>query len=106
MELFNNTYNILQLQANISKEDLKIKVEQTDVYCEKFVKLNDNCTKIALHEIEEISAASEESFFKIVYCIGVIFFILIGKHIISLLVKKYKKPSIVAPLLLVSSKDM
>ena len=95
LESLNNTYNFLQLQTNITKESLKIKgkfIRGNDTSCNAII--NSNCEKAVIG-----SNADEEGIFvEIYYCIGVIFFILIVKHIVSLFIKKCKISRQVEPL--------
>ena len=88
--LLNNTYNILQLQANISKESLKTKYPLNGTTetknCNDIIELMKSCEKPKL------------SFVKIFYCIGVFFIILIGQHIVRSLIKISRRSRQVAPI--------
>ena len=103
-KLLNNTYNILQLQANISKESLKtkgiFKSRNIRGFCEDITTLQDNCSNKSLSADENFkrNVILEGVFLKICYCMGVIFIFLSGKHFLKILVTTSKKSNRIAPL--------
>ena len=101
--LLNNTYKFLESQTNILMDSLK-KTDNANFarsirqICNDIIELSDNCTTNALIKGNERFITWRGILVKIFCCIGVIFIILIGKHVLILLVKFNKRFNRVVPL--------
>ena len=102
--LVNITYQFLELQTNISMNSLK-KINNSFSFlhsdhlsCNDIIELRDECAMKALNKGNERNIILEGIFVKIFFGVGLIFIMLIGKHVLTFLVKLSKRSNKVVPL--------
>ena len=88
-DIINSTYNILQLEANITKESLMTKTRKLDNgSCKDIIDLKDNCRLKAINESNERRTALNGMIIKtfcssvvIIFILGVTYFVIINKKL-------------------------